>query len=126
MKTTNNNALALHQIYPASLVMGELNSAFERDEKNQEAGGWCFFCDPEEGNVSDKEARKLAYEGKSVFLQIAVNYWYQSTAGGRAGSVGIEDNKEAWEILKKLSLSEEGTGSADGYGIISYSLNLNK
>ena len=124
MKTKINTALSLTQIYPATLLMAEINAAFGRDEKNSEAGGWCYFCDPE-GNVSDTTARQLAYEGKPVHLQIDANYWYQSSEGGRKGAVGIEDNKEAWAILKQLALEEEGTGDADGYGIVSYRVNLN-
>ena len=126
MTTTTDTALSIHQIYPASLVMAELNAAFGRDEKNQEAGGWCYFCDPEEGNVSESEARKLAYKGKPVFLHVDANFWYQSSEGGRSGSVGIEDNKDAWNILKNLSLEQEGTGDSDGYGIVIFRVNLNK
>jgi hypothetical protein len=125
MKTEIKTALDLTQIYPATLLMGEINAAFGRDEKNAEAGGWCYFCDPEEGNVSEAVARRLAYEGKPVFLQVDANYWYQSSKGGRRGAVGIEDNKEAWAILKQLRLVEEGTGDSDGYGIVIYQVNLN-
>ena len=125
MKTEINTALALTQIYPASLLMGKLNEAFGKDESNSEAGGWAYFCDPEEGSVSYERARMLAYEGNPVHLQIDANYWYQSSKGGRRGSVGIEDNKEAWAILKHLSLEQEGTGDADGYGIVTYRVNLN-
>ena len=125
MKTAINTALSLSQIYPATLIMGKVNEAFGIDEKNCEAGGWAYFCDPEEGNVSDQVARQLAYEGKPVYLQIDANYWYQSSEGGRRGAVGIEDNKEAWAILKQLALEQEGTGDADGYGIVTYRVNMN-
>ena len=123
---TTNTELYLNQIYPATLLMGEINAAFERDEKNAEAGGWSYFCDPEEGNVSEQTARRLAYEGKPVYLQIDANYWHHSSEGGRRGKVGIEDNKEAWSILRQLSLEEESTGDADGYGIVVYRVNFNK
>ena len=124
MTTQSDTSLVLTQIFTASLVMAELNAAFGRDEKNQEAGGWCYFSDPQEGNVTESDARKLAYEGLPVHLQVDANYWYHSSTGGRRGSVGIEDNKEAWAILNQLALVQEGTGDADGYGIATYRINL--
>jgi hypothetical protein len=110
-------ALQLHQIYSASLVLEKLNAAFELDKNTHNSAGGNSFFVSDEGDVSFSEARRLAYEGKFVALQID-HYFYRNE--------DKTNNRSAYAIFSQLETDQEGTGDGDGFNILSERVNFNR
>lgn len=115
--------LTLTTLPSALKLEAKLNTLLDRDQKEHHtAGGYAYLTGPDGGPLSGTEAEALIREGEEVFLHVQVNHWHHGR-NGRRGDSCFEDHVSTFSFFKNLKAEQEGTGSGDGYEIVTYRVN---